>query len=293
MKKVFKSIVILLLCSPMIAMARIDAPVVVPEDVYQDYLTFIEGRDPLTLTNFEHPASRRDVVEIVLLQQAIARSGLDFDVHFVMADSPQPVDMVVRGEAVATGTAAWRNELIDVWNDVFITTALVDRGEFVAGFYTVPDNQRALSASTRDDVLALVGASSSAWTIDWMTLENIPFEQPIVNAPDWPTMVNLVSTGQADFLLAPFQTGPGMALNLDDGLSLVPIPNFRIGLAGTRNLAVSRTHPNGPLFNAALHRGLLMLKKDGIVRDAYVGSGFFHPDVEDWTLIEAENFIMF
>ena len=45
------------------------------DDVYDDYMTFLAGRDPSDITSFVGPKIRRDVVDMVLAQQALAIGG--------------------------------------------------------------------------------------------------------------------------------------------------------------------------------------------------------------------------
>lgn len=294
MKYMLRTLLLLAMSLPLLAsvQAGLPAPVVVPEDVFADYQTFLAGRDPLSITDFTGPGSRRDVVELVLLQQAIAKTDMEFNISFVFANFPETLEMVKRGDAIATANTSWRNDLMADWDQLFITTSLIDRGEFVAGFYTTPSNRNALAARVPADVFNLRGVSSRNWTIDWATLDSIPFVEPVAHADTWGVMTQMVLAGESDFLLAPFQPNEDMVLELGENNVLVPIPNLKIGLAGTRNMAVSRAHPHGGLFNAALHQGLLQLKQDGIVRQAYEQSGFLNTAVNQWTLIQAENVIL-
>ena len=55
------------------------AAVLVPNDVAADYEAFLDGRDPQTITDFSGPFARRDVVEVVVTQQALARGGWTSD----------------------------------------------------------------------------------------------------------------------------------------------------------------------------------------------------------------------
>lgn len=272
-----------------LAQATMLAPVGVPDDVLADYRQLVGDRDPLTITDFSGPGSRRDVVEVILLQQAIAASGADIRVQLVTANFPESLEQVKRGELVALANSVWRNELTASWDELYITTALISRGEFEAGFYTSPSNRNALAATNLDAVKQLSGVSSRSWTVDWDTLTGIDFARPVRHADSWGEMVELVSSGQVDFLLAPFQPTDGMVLDLGNNQRLVPIPNVKIGLAGSRHMAVSRRHADGNLFNAALHLGLLRLKREGIVLKAYQDSGFINRNASDWALMQAES----
>ena len=50
------------------------------DDVYEDYTTFVNNRDVLQITDFSGQAIRRDVVDMIIAQQALSLGG--FDYHF-------------------------------------------------------------------------------------------------------------------------------------------------------------------------------------------------------------------
>lgn len=264
--------------------------VLVPPDVWSDYERLLNGRDPLLMEDYRGPGSRRDVVEVVLLQQALARAGSDYELTFqVESDYNATLDALVKGSAIASATSAWLSDLTPIWNDIFITTAVIDRGQFEAGFYTTPTNTRALNARDDDALRSLRGISSRHWEIDWETLNAFGAEQ-LTHAQSWGQMVDSVLAGEQDYLLAPFQQTRDLSLRLAEG-TLIPIPGVKIGLAGTRHFAVSRAHPASRDFNTALHLGLMRLKKDGTLRRAYEDAGFINRDVADWRPVNTDRLL--
>ncbi|MEX1056687.1 MAG: hypothetical protein WED11_03050, partial [Natronospirillum sp.] len=105
--------------------------------------------------------------------------------------------------------------------------------------------------------------------------------EALVHWDSWSSQVRAVRSGDISFLIAPFQSGDDMMLELDNRL-LAPVPGVKVGLAGSRHMAVSRTHAEGRFFNAALQLGLLRLKEQGVVEQAYIDAGFIQPKVADW-----------
>lgn len=275
--------------SPVFSLAQSSDPaVLVPADVHADYLRLLDGRDPLALSDYSGPGSRRDVVEMILLQQALAAAEVDLTVRFEVENDYEAIlQRLVAGEALATGTSAWLSDLMPRHPDIRITTALISQGEFVAGLYARPDNAQAMAARSVADLAELTAASSSAWRADWLTLSELELGE-LIDADSWTEMVAAVVSGEADFLLAPFQPTEGMVLPVD-GAELMPIPGLKLGLVGSRHLAVSRAHPDSSLFNAALQLGLLRLKAEGVIQQAYTDAGFYHQEVADWTLVQPES----
>jgi hypothetical protein len=254
--------------------------VYIPPDVLADYELFLKGRSPLAITEYSGEGARRDVIEVILFQQALARTGNRWQVSFVeQPDYGAMLDGLVSGEAIASVTSIWRKDLTPRWDNLYITTAVIERGQFEAGFYTPLSNETAQQSRTNPQLKSLRGVSSRNWVIDWRTLE--AFGANVTHADTWGEMVNQVFDGTQDYLLAPFQPTDDLSLSLPEG-KLVPIPNVKIALMGTRHFAVSRAHSLGWDFNTSLHRGLMSLKKDGIVEKAYADCGFLNPLASEW-----------
>ncbi|WP_196158859.1 hypothetical protein [Reinekea sp. G2M2-21] len=262
-------------------------PVYIPPDVLADYQLFMAGRDPATITDYSGNGARRDVVEVVLFQQALLRTGGRFQVQFVeQPDYGAMLDGLEAGDAIASVTSLWRKDLSPRWDNLYITTAVIERGQFEAGFYTSPANSRALDSRDNLELQTLQGVSSKNWVIDWNTLQ--AFGANVSHTDTWGDMVTQVFSGDSDYLLAPFQATPDLALDLPEG-KMVPIPEVKIALVGTRHFAVSRAHALGWDFNTALHRGLMQMKKDGLVVKAYTDCGFLNPRVSEWQLVNGPD----
>lgn len=254
--------------------------VFIPPDVLNDYQAFLNGRSPIEIDDFSGQSARRDVVEVVLFQQALAQTSHRWQIQFVeQPDYGAMLTGLEAGEAIASVTSLWRKDLTARFDALYMTTAVIERGQFEAGFYTHSDNDTAQQSRTNREIQSLKGVSSRSWVIDWKTLEN--FGATVSHADTWGDMVSQVMKGEQDYLLAPFQPTDDLRLELDEGV-LRPIPNVKIALMGTRHFAVSRNHPLGWEFNTSLHRGLMALKKDGVVVRAYEDSGFLNAQAKDW-----------
>ncbi|PKF61089.1 hypothetical protein CW745_12330 [Psychromonas sp. psych-6C06] len=257
--------------------------IVIPGDVKRDYDLFIAGRDPLKINDYNGEGSRRDVVEVVLIQQALALGGIKDPIRFIVASShARIIKQVHSGTAVMSGNSIW----YDLLNDrdlLYVSEPIIENGQFEAGLYTILENQKALAAKSLQDVQTLTAVSSKAWIIDWQTLNSMKMNS-LINTVKWSSMVKMVSKGRADFLLAPFQPSNDMSFT-PEGIHLVPVPRIKIGLQGTRHFAVSKRHPKGKEVIKALDTGILLLKQQGIVEKAYTDSGFFNAKVKDWKKI--------
>lgn len=256
-----------------------------PMDVLTDYKLFMRGRDVLSITDFSGPHSRRDVVEVVLIQQALALGGAQRHINLVGNPTYRRILADVNeGILAGSATSAWLRDLQHSQKNVYISDATIEDGKFEAGFYTSQINTKALNANTRSRLKQLTAVSNRYWVPDWTTLTNLRPKR-LIHIQDWKTMVRNVNNKRADFLLAPFQQTEEMKLKVD-GMTLVPIEGVKIGLAGSRHFAISKRHPEGKALFTALQKGLKILKQRGMVEQAYRESGFYNERTRDWLMIK-------
>jgi hypothetical protein len=254
-----------------------------PADVMADYQRFLNQRDVLNLSDFSGPYSRRDVVEVALFHQALHLGGWRTPIRF--QDMPS-VERLLRelgsGHVISSSTSYWSDDISGAEAQVQLSQPVISNGEFEAGFYTVDSNARAMKAKSLQDLQALSGLSNQTWLVDWRNLKRLGLRAQHVT--NWELMPKMVAAGRADFLLAPFQATPDLSLQVG-AVRLTPIPGLKIGMQGTRHYLISKMHPDSQALQAALNTGLQQLRQQGVIRKAYVQSGFFNPKVSDWLLL--------
>lgn len=278
------AMVILISVIPTTCIAEQTIVAAVDEDIIADYQLFVGERDPLQINYYGGPGARRDVIEIVLLQQALDLGGFKEKVTLRPENSYLRIlKLVADGHVALSGALMWREDIKPYASHLFKTKAVVKEGEFIAGLYTRADNQRALQANTLEKVSHLSAASNSHWNADVKTLAELGIRK-IQFSTYWVQIVRMVVAKRADVTLAPFQVNPDMKVMVD-GLELVPIPGIKVALPGSRHWPISKTHPRGEEIFTALARGIEELEKRNIIQRAYEECGFFHPEVKDWKLL--------
>jgi len=256
----------------------------VDEDIIADYQLFVGQRDPLYIDYFGGAGARRDVIEIVLLQQALHLGGFKGSVVLRPENSYLRVlKLLTDGQVALSAALMWREDIKPYSDHLFKTKALVKEGEFIAGLYTRTDNQKALQANAPEKIQRLSAASNNHWKADVSTLKSLGIKK-IHYATYWVQIVRMVVANRADVTLAPFQINPDMKVMVD-GLELVPIPGIKVALPGSRHWPVSKVHPQGEEIFNALVRGIAELENKNIIQRAYEECGFFHPQVKDWILL--------
>lgn len=266
-----------------------DAPtgalvVSVYKDVHTDYHRFVQGRDIADINFYGGPGARRDVIEVVLLQQALLRGG--FTDPLEMRDEQtylRTLRQIADGALIASGSLVWYSDVLDSPEHFHISQPIIADGEFVVGAYTSTNNQQALAAKSLTDLRRLRAVTNTQWQTDIAVLKELGVKQ-VYFADEWVHILRMINAGRADFILAPFQPSPKMELIVDD-MTLVPINGMKVVLPGSRHWAVSRQHPRGDEFYQALHKGVEILKKEGRIRRAYEECGFFHKQTQTWTLL--------
>lgn len=278
------AIVMLITVIPQHSIAEQTIVAAVDEDIIADYQLFVGERDPLLINHFGGIGARRDVIEIILLQQALALGGFKEKVTLRPENSYLRIlKLVADGDIALSGALKWREDIKPYASHLYKTKAIVKEGEFIAGLYTRADNQRALQANTLEKISHLSAASNNHWNADVKTLTDLGIRK-IQFSTYWVQIVRMVVANRADVTLAPFQVNPDMKVMVD-GLELVPIPGIKVALPGSRHWPVSKNHPKGKAIFDALERGIEELEKKKIIQRAYEECGFFHPKVKNWILL--------
>ena len=281
-----KLLLLLLLCSAIASAENVKAVITVDRDVHQDVLRFLEGRDVHQVEHFNSPLARRDVVDFVLIQQAIALGGVTLNARYEPGNyDARNIRSVVSGILLVSFDSFWRSELDKVAEDIYISEPLIRRGEYYAGLYTAPDNHKALLVRSVEQLRKFTVISNSDWSADWLTLKqfNLPY---LIDEKSWSSQAKLVSRGWVDFMLAPFLPGNNFRFS-GEGYDIVAVPGVKVLLDDSRHVAVSRKHPAGEKVFNALQRGLAIMRQQGRIQRAYEESGFFNANVKDWQTLKA------
>lgn len=259
--------------------------IAVNDDIPQDYYRFLHGRDPMEVQKFSGDGARRDIVELVLLMQALRLGGFTQPIELRIEPSYLRILRgIADGRFISSGALMWKTD-IDMLPDAFFATRpLVKEGEFIVGIYTTLKNQKALSSLTPQNIRELNVVTNPQWKSDVQTLKNLGFEH-ITYSPNWVNMARMIEAGRADVTLAPFQTTPNMYIAVGD-VTLYPLRGVKVAIAGSRHWPISRKHSLGEAFYKALESGIAQLEAKGTIQKAYRECGFFHPEIAQWTLLE-------
>lgn len=219
-----------------------------------------------------------------MLQQALKLGGFTHPISFVDEENYfRSIRNVVEGKTLSISGTIWLQDLDQVKERIYISPAIVRNGEFMVGLYTSPHNQQALASQSLAELTQLRAVTSRQWKPDLQALQTLGFHK-IMYTPNWVNMARMLNVGRVDITLAPFAMTPDLRMQVE-GIELVPIPGIKMMIAGSRHWPISQKHPYGLAFSEALNKGVAILREAGTIERAYRESGFFHPDVTSWTLL--------
>ena len=283
MKKYFR--MGLFLISYLVSTALEAASILAYSDVYQDYVKFLKGRSPYDITNFKGENTRRDVVEIILIQQALKIGGYTGPIKIIHQEVRyrRVLSLVAQGLADTVSNSVWLTDVDKKKGQFYISDILIPEDKFVAGFYVLADKVDRVNIEVREDIGKYIAICNINWPVDLAVLKSL--NAKCVYSPSWGSMVKMLKAKRGDFILTSFQSTQDLALQAY-GVKLLPVRNIKVSLQERRVFVVSKlSKEGGPIFHA-LQKGIKELMAKGMFDKAYRESGFYNEAVKDWKMIK-------
>lgn len=274
-------IIFCLYTSTLFAKSLPSLTIVINEDVYRDYLCVLNEQDVLSVEDYGGKCSRREVVEIILIQQMLALGGFEYE--FIL--DPEYYNMrerklLKKGLLLISVDSVWQSEALAMDEHVYISPPLIRKEEYQAGFYSSSDNESVLSSNSIDQLKRLSIVSNKHWTVDWRNLTKAGFER-IFHEEEWMSQASLVNKHLVDVMLIPFSNNDDLSYKIKN-IELKPIPNFKFPLDESRHVIISKKHPLGDKTYQALIKGMKIMRAEGVITKAFTHSGLFNPTVVNW-----------
>ncbi len=237
----------------------------------------------LEVDRFDVPFANRPTVDLILQLQALAAGGLDFDYQLsIHANHGRAVIEVAQGYSDLTAETVWDSEA-KASQSLLATSPVIRNGEFEKGLYTLSTHQRLLDATLPDQLSEFVGVTVFNWSVDVEMLESMGLKR-IERVSKAENIFQLIRDGRADFALMEFASTPDLSVE-NAGTKLVPVPNCKVALPGSRSWVISKQSPHAKVLQDAFDHGIAQLRRDGRIERAFGESGFFNPKVARWRSI--------
>jgi len=244
------------------------------DDVYEDYLQFVDGRDVLAIDSFSGKNIRRDVVDMIIAQQALKLGGFDHTFKYAAGKlNFRNTKMLEVGRLLISFDSYWLADAKALSDKVYISAPVIRNGEYIAGIYTSPTNKAVLAIKKLDDLKQFTAVSTPKWRTDWLTLQSLPLKE-LIHEDEWLSQARMVNLAWIDFLLMSFNSTPDKSFIMDK-IHLVPVKNVAIQLNDSRHFVISSKHAYGKEALSAINLGLAILRKDKSINRAYTEAGFF------------------
>jgi hypothetical protein len=244
------------------------------DDVYEDYQSFVGNREVSSIDNFDGKSVRRDVIDMIIAQQALKLGGFNHKFIYIPGKlNFRNTKMLQKGNLLISFDSYWLEDAKLIEKDVYISEPVIRRGEYVAGFYTSKNNTKALALSSTEQLKNFTAVSTPKWITDWNTITGLPLKE-VIREDEWLSMARMVDIGWVDFIFMPFHGSDDKSFKLES-IELVPVPNIAIELKGSRHFVISKNHPLGLEAFEALSDGLNQLRAKHQIVKAYTQAGFF------------------
>jgi len=243
------------------------------DDVYEDYVSFLAGRDPLEITSFRGHNIRRDVVDMIIAQQALKLGGFNKNFKYKVGKiNFRNTKLLEQGALLLSFDTYWLSDAKELKEKVYISSPVIKKGQYLAGVFANPTNEKVFSIQSLSDFKGLTSVSTPRWRTDWYTLMNLPLKE-VFQEHEWLGQTRMVHLKWADFMLMPFMPARGNVYKLEN-IELKAVPGIAVILDDSRHFVISKKHPDGLLAYKALQVGLNKLRKQGLIMQAYKEAGF-------------------
>lgn len=244
------------------------------DDVYYDYLKFVDGKDILEIRDFSGKTIRRDVVDMIIAEQALKMGGFKHTFKFIPGKlNFRNTKLIERGELLISFDSYWLTDAKKLNEYVYTSRPLIKDGEYIAGIYTTPKNKAVLAIKSLEDLSQFTSVSTPKWETDWKTLQALPLKD-LIREDEWLSQARMVSLGWVDFMLMAFNSTKDQSFTMNK-IHLVPVKNIGIELKDSRHYVISKKHPLGSEAIKAINIGLTALRKEQRIERAYQQAGFF------------------
>lgn len=259
------------------------------ENFSDRYQEFLAGRSPLDVSEFtgSTKGSHIEIIEMVLLQQALHLGGLKDEVVFMPKPTVNILEYsdLISGDSLALARTVWHEDVLEYKGSLYVSDALIENGEYEAGLYVTKANIP-LHAFPLARFNELTVVANPRWKADWHALQNTDVNMVSFIGP-WETMLEMVESNVVDAMLINFSVSESLVLNFE-GREYVPINNLKMFLPDSRHFVVSKRHPRGEAFFKALNKGMSILRARGVIKKALTQSGFINQKVADWKVVNKQ-----
>ena len=253
----------------------------------ENYVTFLSKskKAPKDISSFNSPLLNRSLVSLILLQKAARIGGFTKPILVEGApNSSRNLNLTKSGKFLAIGYDIWKEAAENYSENLYISDPIIDEGQFEKGIYGLKSNSNLFAINSLKDLQECCSIlENPSWVVDHKTISEMKIKK-VADSFTHESMMKMIDAGRADFVLFEFGQGQNMSLH-QYGVTLEAVPGYKVAMRSSRHFVVSKKHPDGKEFFAALQRGIKILKQQNTFYDAFTEVGFFNSRTKEWKFI--------
>ena len=145
--------------------------ITIESDIYHYAQAIIQGRPIDSITSFRHETVQRDVVEFILIQQALLLGGLELEFEFKLGNyDARNILLLEKGLLLMSFDSVWLSQAKAMSDAVYISEPVIHKGQYMAGLFTKKGNSIANNVAQQLHLHDISIVSSHDWRVDWETL---------------------------------------------------------------------------------------------------------------------------
>ena len=254
--------------------AHSDVLMLIRDDVYTNYQQFLNGRDVLEVNNFSSPFIRRDVVDMIIVQQALELGGFKHKFRYGKGKvNYRNKQLLIKGQLLLSFDSYWLADASELTEHVYVSAPVIRNGEYFAGIFANPNHPKVFQIKQIEDLKQFTAVSTSNWKTDWQTLSELPLKE-LIEESSWVSQARMVEEMWVDFFLVPFYSSKEDIYEFDN-IRLKHVPQIAVLLKDSRHFVISKKHPLGAEAINAIDKGLALMRSQGKIVKAYTEAGFF------------------
>ena len=253
-----------------------------------EYETFLGGRNPLEINNFEGEGLLRHVLELVLFQRAMHEAPcecvVEYEARSELHTHIRAIADVRAGRVVAHPVAGFSNDP-RYTEGVWLSEPILAKNDFHVGLYTHASRQSILSIEDPEQVRNLKFTVGRSWVVDNKVIDTFGFAK--LPADNWVGALKMLRAGRADVIMQPFVATPDFSFtDAESGERFLPIQGIKLLFGAARQYFVSKKHPDGAFFLENLNAGIKKMQTSGLTERANIAAGLLNPRTRNWALIK-------
>jgi len=237
--------------------------------------------DLLDITDLSVDRATQQFVNLVIIKQALHKGGISVDFDFVVSpNSRRAFSLLRNNKAVLMPMLIFKNAIP---NDLLSSSPLITSNNLLKGIYGLKSNKSLMAVTNLTQLQQHSAVTKADWKQDISILKQLNLKS-VDTVNQYITIYKRIAFRNTDFTLLDF---PFNKQNMQQSgeIKLYPVPNLAIELKGSKHFVFSKSHPDSKRLLQAFEKGLVIMKKDGLIQKYYQQAKIIRTDLSHLNVI--------